>query len=477
MVELLEGLTFDDVLLKPKKSPIISRKDVSTKTKLTNKIFLNIPFVSSNMDSVTEAALSIALAREGGVGIIHRFMPIEQQVVEVLKVKRAESILVENPYTIGPETTMKELRELVDEQGVTSWLVVDDNRKLLGIITNRDMKFRNLDSSKVTEYMTPYKDLVTAPVGTPVEKANKILMEKRLEKLPIVDEKGLLQGLITTKDIDKRERYPQAAKDIRGKLLVGATVGVKSGFLERAKVLVAAEADFLCVDVAHGHSDLALNTIRAIKKDLGDVQIVAGNVATYEGALDLMSAGVDCVKIGVGPGSTCLTRIMTGAGVPQMTAIFDCVKASREMGIPVMADGGMRKPGDVVKALAAGAHTVMSGNIFAGTEETPGITILRYGRKQKIYRGSASFGSALTRKSRESKDDIIVDDYTPEGAEAIVPLKGSVSEVMKDFLGGLRSGLSYCGARTIEEMHKNAVFIKMSPAGLQESGAHDVQPV
>lgn len=857
-MEIVEALTFDDVLLIPRRSPIISRKDVSTKTKLTNKISLNIPFVAANMDSVTESKMCIALAREGGVGIIHRFMPIEQQVSEVLKVKRSESILIEDPYTVGPNTTLKELANLKEEFGVKSWLVVDENRKLLGIVTHRDVKYREPNEDKITNYMTPYEKLITAPEGTSVEHAKEILMENRLEKIPIVDDKGILKGLITAKDIDRREKYPKAAKDTKGKLLVGAAIGVKPGYLERAEELLKAGADFLCVDLAHAHSDIALNTIREVKRVFGDIQIVAGNVATYEGARDLMSAGADCVKIGIGPGcfaagtrilmsngiykniedvqpgekvinregkpvkviksfstgfrdvnkirtsifyedtyvtpdhrywvadlnstsistiesrgyapllkiksktipklskykwkqikdlkkdvllmpknidfelpksfeiklkkrsggnwrtgydytidsvltpsyelgyifgtflgngsantskyknsvrgsvrwyfgknetkiadklvecikktfnkeckyyqrkniiqlifyykpladflkkfgkrenknlpskylvnnkeylkglldgliysdgniepggrirftstskklielfgvlcylvngffpnsakrktttgslnntnienfntsyrsdiittgkkrltkkyqaikllssektnlsvkvydlevdcpthsfiannsivhnSTCTTRIMTGSGVPQITAIIDCVKASKEFGIPVIADGGMRKPGDVVKALACGAYTVMSGNIFAGTEETPGITVIRQGRKYKIYRGSASFGSALTRKSRESKDDIILEDYTPEGAEAIVPYKGSVKEVIRNFLGGLRSGMSYSGARTIEELHKNAKFIKITSAGLKESGVHDVNPI
>ena len=475
---LKEALTYDDVLLVPKRSSVVSRKEVDVKTRLSTKINLNIPLVSANMDSVTESAMSIAIAREGGIGIIHRFLNLEQQTAEVLKVKRSESLLIENPHTITHDRTLKEAKDLMDEKGIKGLLVTDYSNKLIGILTNKDVQFETNLYKKVEEAMTSGKDLVTAQPGIPIDEAKKILHQHRVEKLPIVDNQGYLKGLITAKDILKEEKHPRAAKDKKGRLLVGAAVGVKKGFVERASGLLEANCDILVVDIAHGHSDLAIDTIKTLRKTFGDVQIMAGNVATSEGAADLIAAGADSIKVGVGPGSTCITRIITGSGVPQLTAVMDCVKACEETDTPVVADGGMRTSGDITKALAAGASTAFSGFFFAGTEETPGMTVLRNGRKYKIYRGSASFGAALGRKERESKDDEVdPNDYVAEGVESIVPFKGSVSEVIRQLVGGLKSGISYCGAKSIKEMQKNAEFIKITPAGIKESGSHDVEAV
>ncbi|HLD57909.1 MAG TPA: IMP dehydrogenase [archaeon] len=472
------GLTYDDVLLVPKRSSVISRKDIDVKTRLSRNIELNIPLVSANMDAVTESAMAIAMAREGGIGIIHRFFPIEEQVREVIKVKRSESLIIENPHTITPDRTVREARQLMSEKGIKGLLVTDYNNILVGMLTSRDLLFETDQYKRVQEIMTAGKDLVTAPVGTIMEEARKILHKNRVEKLPIIDREGCIKGLITAKDILRKEEFPQAAKDEKGRLLVGATVGVKKGFLERAAALIEAGTDIIVVDIAHAHSDLALDTVKKLRKAFGNIEIMAGNIATADAAKDLIDADVDSIKVGVGPGSTCVTRIITGAGVPQLTAIMDVAKAAADAGIPVVADGGLRTSGDIVKALAAGASTAFSGFLFAGTEETPGITVLRKGRKFKIYRGSASFGSALGRKERDSTDDTIdPNEYVPEGVESIVPYKGSVSEVIKQLIGGLKSGISYCGAKNINEMQKNAEFIRVTDNGVKESGHHDVDAI
>ena len=476
-MNLREALTYDDVLLVPKKSPVKTRKEVDVSTRLTRKIKVNIPLVSSNMDSVTESRMCIAMARHGGIGVIHQFMPVEDQAKEVLKAKRSENLIIENPYMLSPHVTLKDAKDTMAQHGVQGILVVDHNKKLVGVLTRRDIIFEKDETKKVEELMTKGNDLVTAKVGTTIEEAKEILKKNRIEKLPIVDGNGILSGLISAKDIIKSARHPEASKDIKGRLLVGAAVGVKEGYLQRAEKLLEAGCDAIVVDIAHGHSDLLLNTVRNLRKNFGDIQIVAGNIATAEAAKDLISADVDAVKVGVGPGSTCITRIVTGSGVPQLTAVMDVSKVAQEAGVPVWADGGMRGSGDVVKALAAGASVAFSGFLFSGTAETPGMTVLRNGRKYKIYRGSASFGAALTRKEREKKDDLNPFDYTPEGVEAMVSFKGSVSEVIKGLIGGLKSGISYCGARNIEEMQKNAEFIKVTPIGLKESGFHDVEGV
>jgi IMP dehydrogenase len=474
-LDIREGLTFDDVLLVPKRSPIVSRSQTDLRTKLSRKITLNIPIVSANMDTVTESALAVAIAREGGIGIIHRFMTIEDQVDEILKVKRSESVMIEQPYTIKPEVTVTEAKRAMAEYGV-SGLLVEEGGKLAGIITRRDITFEKNNKRKVSELMT--KEVITAKAGTTIEQAKEILHKQRIEKLPVIDDKRRIVGLITSKDILKMEQYPHASKDRKGRLLVGAAVGVKGDYLERTEALLGAGADVLVVDIAHGHSENAINTIQMIKKAFPACELIAGNVATGDGARDLIKAGVDAVKVGVGSGSICITRVVTGSGVPQLTAVLDSVRVARDYDIPVISDGGIRNSGDITKALAAGASSVMVGSLFGGTDESPGKTLVKNGKKFKMYRGMASFYASLGRKYREEGAQVIdsddLNDYVPEGVEAMVPYKGSVVEIVRQLAGGVRSGLSYCGAKTISEMQKNAEFIKMTSAGYIESQPHDV---
>jgi IMP dehydrogenase len=427
------------------------------------------------MDTVTESGMAVALAREGGVGIIHRFLTIEDQVDEILRVKRSESVMIEQPYTIKPDVPMAEAKKAMAEYGV-SGLLVEEGGKLAGIITRRDITFEKNPKRKVSELMT--KDVITAKAGLTIEQAKEILHKQRIEKLPVVDDKKRIVGLITSKDILKMEHYPHASKDRKGRLLVGAAVGVKGDYLERTEALLEAGADVLVVDIAHGHSENAINTVHMIKKAFPDCELVAGNVATGEGARDLIKAGVDAVKVGVGSGSICITRVVTGSGVPQLTAVVDSVKVANDYGIPVISDGGVRNSGDMTKALAAGASSVMIGSLFGGTDESPGKTLVKNGKKFKMYRGMASFYASLGRKYREEGPQVVdsddLNDYVPEGVEAMVPYKGSVVEIVRQLAGGLRSGLSYCGAKTIPEMQKNAEFIKMTSAGFIESQPHDV---
>ena len=474
-MDIVQGLTFDDVLLVPKRSPIVSRSQTNLRTKLSSNITLNIPIISANMDTVTESGMAIALAREGGIGIIHRFMTIEDQVDEILKVKRSESVMIEQPYTIRPDLTVAEAKKAMAEYSV-SGLLVEDRGKLLGIITRRDITFENNNRLKVSELMT--KDVITAKVGLTIDQAKGILHTKRIEKLPVVDDKRHIVGLITSKDILKMEQYPYASKDKKGRLLVGAAVGVKGDYLERTEALLEAGADVIVVDIAHGHSENAINTVHMIKKAFPDSELIAGNVATGEGSRDLIKAGVDAVKVGVGSGSICITRVVTGSGVPQLTAVIDSVKVARDYDVPIISDGGIRNSGDVTKALAAGASSVMIGSLFGGTDESPGKTLVKNGKKYKMYRGMASFYASLGRKYREAGPQVVdsedLNDYVPEGVEAMVPYNGSVVELIRQMAGGLRSGLSYCGAKTIPEMQMNAEFIKITSAGYIESQSHDV---
>jgi IMP dehydrogenase len=474
-LDIREGLTFDDVLLVPKRSQIISRSQTDLKTKLSRNITINIPIISANMDTVTESGMAIAIAREGGIGIIHRFLTIENQVDEILKVKRSESVIIEQPYTIKPDVTVLEARKAMEGYGV-SGLLVEEGGKLAGIITRRDITFEKDSKRKVSEVMT--REVITAKAGTTIEQAKEILHKQRIEKLPVIDEKKRIVGLITSKDILKIDEYPYASKDRKGRLLVGAAVGVKGDYLERTEALLEAGADVLVVDIAHGHSDNAINTVQMIKKAFPNCELVAGNVATGDGASDLIKAGVDAVKVGVGSGSICITRVVTGSGVPQLTAVLDSVKVARDHGVPVVSDGGVRNSGDITKALAAGASSVMIGSLFGGTDESPGKTMVKNGKKFKMYRGMASFYASLGRKYREEGPQVVdaddLNDYVPEGVEAMVPYKGSVVEIVRQLSGGLRSGLSYCGAKTISEMQRNAEFIKMTSAGFIESQPHDV---
>jgi len=475
-LEIREGLTFDDVLLVPKFSDISSRSQTNLSTKLSRNISLNIPLISANMDTVTEAPMAVVMAREGGIGIIHRFLTIEEEVNQVLKVKRSGSVMIENPYTIQPEQTIQNAFNLMNEKGVSGLLVTNADSTLAGILTERDVLFESSNSSKlVMELMT--KDVITAHVGIDMEQAKLVLKNNRIEKLPLVDENNHVKGLITSQDIADLEKYPDASKDKKGRPLVGAAVGVKGDFMERTEALIEAGTDVLVVDIAHGHSENAINTVKNIKKAFPDCELIAGNVATSKGTEDLIKAGVDAVKVGVGSGSICITRVITGSGVPQLTAVLDCAKIGKKHDIPIISDGGTRTSGDATKALAAGASSIMVGSILGGTDESPGSTITKNGKRFKIYRGMASLGASIGRKSKETGTfDLTEDlnDYVAEGVEAMVPYKGSVTDLIVQITGGIRSGLSYCGAHNIKQMHENAEFIKMSGAGFAESQPHDV---
>jgi len=475
-LEIREGLTFDDVLLVPKFSDISSRSQTNLSTKLSRNISINIPLISANMDTVTEAPMAVIMAREGGIGIIHRFLTIDEEVNQVLKVKRSGSVMIENPYTIQPEQTIQNAFNLMNEKGISGLLVTNNDSSLAGILTERDVLFESSNSSKlVMELMT--KDVITAHVGIDVEQAKLVLKNNRIEKLPLVDDNNHVKGLITSQDIADLEKYPDASKDKKGRPLVGAAVGVKGDFMERAEALIEAETDVLVVDIAHGHSENAINTVKNIKKAFPDCELIAGNVATSKGTEDLIKAGVDAVKVGVGSGSICITRVITGSGVPQLTAVLDCAKIGKKHDIPIISDGGTRTSGDATKALAAGASSVMVGSILGGTDESPGSTITKNGKRFKIYRGMASLGASIGRKSKETGTfDLTEDlnDYVAEGVEAMVPYKGSVTDLIVQITGGIRSGLSYCGAHNIKQMHENAEFIKMSGAGFAESQPHDV---
>ena len=473
-MEFKEGLTFDDVLLVPKYSDITSRSQTDLSTKLSRNISINIPFVSANMDTVTESTMAVAMARAGGIGIVHRFLTIQEQANEVLKVKRSGSVMIENPYSISSDKSIKDAAEYAEDKEISGLLVVDSNSKLVGIVTERDLLFAK-STGTINDIMT--KDVVTAKPGVTLDEAKEILHNHRVEKLPIVDDSGVIKGLITSKDITNNTDFPNASKDKKGSPLVGAAVGVKGDFLERAESLLEAGTDVLVVDIAHGHSENALSTVRNIKKAFPDCELIAGNIATAQGAEDLIKAGVDAVKVGVGSGSICITRVITGSGVPQLTAVMDCAKIGRDNGVPIISDGGTRTSGDATKALASGASSVMVGSMLGGTDESPGTVLTKNGKRFKVYRGMASLAASLGRKTKEtgitSFDDDL-NDYVAEGVEAMVPYKGTVVDILKQLSGGVRSGLSYCGAHTIPQMQENAEFIKMSRAGFAESQPHDV---
>jgi len=467
------GLTFDDVLLIPRRSGVSTRRQAATRTRLCRGIDLAIPVVSASMDTVTEAQMASAIAREGGIGIIHRFLPIDEHVAQVRRVKRAESVVIDTPYTVGPEATVGHAAAFMEEHGSAGILVIDRHRRLLGIVTARDVLFEAQHDRQITSVMTPKERLITAPAGTPVEEAKQILHRHRIEKLPLVDAEGRLVGLVTSRDIQSRLKYPDATKDQRGRLRVGAAIGVRGDYLERVEALVAEEVDVLVIDIAHGHSDLSIETVEAVRARCPDIPLIAGNVATPEGTRDLIACGVDGVKVGVGPGSTCTTRVVTGAGVPQLTAILDCAEAAAVADVPIIADGGIRGSGDLVKALAAGAHTAMLGNLLAGTEESPGALVSRGGRQYKVYRGMASLWTSAERRDMP-QDDELLSEIVPEGIEAMVPSRGKVAAVLGQLIGGLRSGMSYCGATTLAGLRANARFIRVTEAGMRESMPHDV---
>jgi IMP dehydrogenase len=467
------GLTYDDVLLVPNRSNVIPR-DTDVTTRLTKKIRLNIPIVSSAMDTVSEAKMGIALAQEGGLAFIHKAMSIERQAIEVDKVKKSESGMIVDPITIEPDRKIHEALAIMEKYRI-SGVPITRNRKLVGILTNRDLRFETRLDHKVSEVMT-HENLITAPVGTTLEEAKTLLHEHRIEKLLVVDDDYNLQGLITIKDIEKKKRYPHACKDRLGRLRIGAAIGVGDEALERAEQLIGAGVDVLCVDTAHGHSQGVLDTIRQIKKAFQDMELVAGNVATAHATRDLIAAGVDAVKIGIGPGSICTTRVIAGAGVPQVTAIMDCAGEARKAGIPLIADGGVKYSGDISKAIVAGADSVMLGGLLAGVEESPGETVIFQGRSYKVYRGMGSI-SAMASGSKDryfQEHEAEETKLVPEGIEGRVPYKGPLSESVYQLVGGVRSGMGYCGCKTISELQEKGEFIRITNAGLRESHVHDV---
>ena len=472
--QFIEGLTFDDVLLVPAYSDILPR-DVSTKTKLTKDLTINIPILSAAMDTVTEAELAIALAREGGIGILHKNMSVERQAEQVRKVKRSESGLIVDPITMLPTATVGEALQMMKENKIGGIPIVDTKDKLVGILTNRDLRFEvNNKSKKISEVMTS-SNIITAPEGTDLTMAEKILQQYKIEKLPVVSKQGKLVGLITYRDILQLRNYPEAVKDGMGRLLAGAALGITSDVLERAEALLHVGVDIVTLDSAHGHSKGVIDTIKKLRKAFKSLQIIAGNVGTAAGASALADAGANCVKVGIGPGSICTTRIVAGAGVPQLTAIMQTAEALKGRNIPIIGDGGIRYTGDMVKALAAGANAVMMGSVFAGVEESPGETIIYEGRKFKEYRGMGSLGAMVEGSSdryfQDAEDGI--KKLVPEGIEGRVAYKGTLSEAVYQFTGGLRSGMGYCGAKNITELQK-ATFVKISNAGIKESHAHDI---
>jgi IMP dehydrogenase len=473
-----QGLTYDDVLLVPRYSAVRSRKDVDTSGQLTSRTTLRVPIVSANMDTVTETEMAVAMARHGGIGIIHRFNSIDQQVTQVRQVKRSESFVIDTPYTIGLVATVGEARELLEAHSITGLPVVDHDGLLQGLLSSRDILFVHDDARLVSEVMTPRERLVTAPMGTTITQAEEILQHHKVEKLPLVDDSDRLAGLITLRDILRRTLYPESSKDQKGRLLVGAAIGVVGDYLDRAVELVKAGCDVLVIDIAHGHSENAIRAVKEIRSRLGGIDLIAGNVATADGTRDLIEAGADAVKVGVGPGSICITRVVTGVGVPQLTAVMDSVRAAERYGVPIIADGGIRQAGDVSKALAAGASTVMVGNLLAGTRESPGVVVSRNGRRYKASRGMASAEATLERQRREKpgwEGESDLSDVIPEGVEGLVPFKGDVTDVLVQLVGGLRSGMSYLGAHTLAELRENAGFIQITGAGMRESEPHDIE--
>src|SRR5579884_3790029 len=465
-----EGLTFDDVLLLPARSAVLPTQ-VDTRTCVTRRIALNIPVVSAAMDTVTESHLAIALAQQGGLGFIHRNMTVERQAEEVDKVKRSESGMIVDPVTIGPDAKISDALALMKRFRI-SGVPVTQNGKLVGILTNRDLRFESRFDLPISAVMTK-DNLVTVPVGTTLEEAEKILHQHRIEKLLVVDDQYNLKGLITVKDIQKKLKYPAAAKDGQGRLRVAAALGSSGDYVERAQELVRRKVDVLCVDSAHGHSERVMEAVRNLRRHLPDVDLVAGNVATYEGALDLIDLGVDGVKVGIGPGSICTTRVVSGSGVPQITAITECARATRERGVPLIADGGIKYSGDITKAIASGADSVMIGSLFAGTEESPGETILYQGRTFKSYRGMGSMGAMAAgssdRYAQEASGKLV-----PEGIEGRVPYKGMLADLVFQLVGGLRAGMGYSGCGNVRDLQERARFLRVTSAGLRESHVHDV---
>lgn len=467
-----EGFTFDDVLLVPRKSEVLP-KEVDVSTKLSEHVKLNIPLISAGMDTVTEAPLAIAIAREGGIGIIHKNMTVEQQAEEVDRVKRSESGVITNPFSLHADHLVSDAEKLMSKFRISGVPIVDKNNKLIGILTNRDLRFVHDYNTVISEVMTS-ENLVTAPVGTTLQDAEMILQKHKIEKLPLVDEDNVLKGLITIKDIEKAIQFPRAAKDAQGRLLVGAAIGISKDTFERAEALVKAGVDVITVDSAHGHHINIIDSVRRLREVYPDLTIIAGNVATGEGTRELIEAGASVVKVGIGPGSICTTRVIAGIGVPQITAIYDCATVAKEYGVPIIADGGIKYSGEITKAIAAGASAVMLGSMFAGTEESPGEAEIYQGRRFKAYRGMGS----LAAMKQGSKDRYFQDDdkkLVPEGIEGRVAYKGPLADTIHQLIGGLRSGMGYCGTQNLEELRNDTQFIRISGAGLRESHPHDIQ--
>jgi len=473
MKPIIEALTFDDVLLKPGYSEVVPT-ETQTKTRLTKNISLNIPIMSSAMDTVTESALAIALAQQGGIGVLHKNMSIEEQAAEVAIVKRFESGMVVDPITLSSEDTIVHALEIMKKRGISGFPIVDEKNKLVGILTHRDLQFETRTNLKVKDLMT--KKVITAPVGTTLEQARKIFQQHRVEKLPVVDSKNILKGLITVKDIQKTIQHPNASKDRFGRLLAAAAIGATGDFFDRAEALVKAKVDVLVIDTAHGHTKRVIEAAKKIKKAFPKTDLMVGNVATSDGAKALVAAGADAIKVGMGPGSICTTRIISGAGVPQISAIMECASVASKAKVPLVADGGIKFSGDVTKALAAGADSVMIGSLFAETAESPGELILYQGRSFKIYRGMGSLGAmkkgSKDRYGQESEMD--TQKLVPEGIEGRVAYRGPLANVVSQLVGGLRAGMGYCGAKNLAELHKKAQFIRITNAGLKESHVHDV---
>ncbi|HPN38286.1 MAG TPA: IMP dehydrogenase [Melioribacteraceae bacterium] len=471
---IYEGVTFDDILLIPARSSVLPRETDLT-TYLTRDIKLNIPFLSAAMDTVTESQMAIAMAAQGGLGFIHKNLPIEKQADEVDKVKRSESGMIFHPITLKPDNTINEALQIMSKYKVSGFPVINENGKLVGILTNRDLRFEPNLSLQVKDLMTK-ENLITAPKGTTLEDAERILQQYKVEKLPVVDNSGYLFGLITYKDIVKKKKYPNACKDDLGRLRVGAAIGVSADYMDRVEALVNADVDVVTIDTAHGHSEGVIKTLKLIRQKYPDLQIVVGNIVTGEAGLELVEAGANAVKVGIGAGSICTTRVIAGVGIPQVSAVLDVYKSLRKIGVPIIADGGIKQTGDIAKAIAAGADTVMIGGMFAGVEEAPGEEVLFEGRRFKVYRGMGSIGAmkqgSKDRYFQDMEDD--VKKLVPEGVEGRVPYRGPLSETIYQLIGGLRASMGYCGAKTIEDLKRNGKFVKISNAGLRESHPHDV---
>lgn len=479
MIDIPLGLTYDDVLLVPKRSNVAHRGDVSTKTNLTKSIEINIPLISANMDTVTESAMAIAMAHAGGIGIIHRFMTIERQVEEIKRVKRHEGFILYKPFTLRPTSTVGTARECAYKNKVDSYIIVDDKDRVLGILSRRDILFTEDSRAPVSKFMTPFDKLIYGSPNITIKKATELIRKYKIEKLPLIDNNRFLKGLITSRSIEHYSNYSTSTKDRHGRLRVGAAIGAVGDYITRAKELLEKGTDVLVVDVAHGHNEVAIKAVKQVLKKCKGISLIGGNVATPEAVLDLIKLGVEAVKVGIGPGGLCTTRIVAGVGVPQFTAVQECAKIAKRYKVPIIADGGTNYPGDITKALAAGASGCMLAGWFAGTDESPGGIIMRNGNKYKAHRGSASFLAVADRKmaSNEITDIEKLNTVVAEGVEALVPYKGKVTDIIYQLLGALRSGMSYCNAKTIDQLQENAQFVRITEAGLRESKSHNVQEI